>query len=394
MKVLVINSGSSSLKFQLFDMAEEVVLASGLVEEIGNSNSKVKFEANGKKEEEKKEIKDHERGLELVNEFLLSSGAIKDLNEIHGVGHRVVHGGEKFVKPVIIDESVIKGIEEVSSLAPLHNPANLIGIKSAMQTSKNAKHVAVFDTSFHQSMPKEAYMYATPNEWYKEFSVRRYGFHGTSHKFVSTKAAEFLGIDQDKFNCITLHIGNGASACAIKGGKSIDTSMGLSPLEGLVMGTRSGDLDPAILAYIANKTKKDISQLDTILNKKSGLFGICGTNDMREVENGMKDDENKKLAYDMFCYRIAKYAGAYMAAIGEKVNAIIFTAGVGENSDFVRGSVCKRLAPFGIKLDEEKNAKREKCVRKISTDDSSIDVLVVPTNEELEIAQEVVKLVK
>lgn len=395
MKVLVINSGSSSIKFQLFNMDNEEVLASGVVEEIATSNSKFKFEANGKEIKEARAIQNHEEGMTLINNFIKESGIVNSLNELDGIGHRVVHGGEKFIKSCIITDEVIKEIEDLCALAPLHNPAHLAGIRSAMANSKDVKHVAVFDTAFHQSMPKEAYLYATPYEYYEKYNVRRYGFHGTSHKYVSEAGAKFLGKDLQEFNAITLHIGNGASACAIKNGKCIDTSMGLSPLEGLIMGTRSGDVDATVLACVADKENKNTAELFTILNKKSGLLGICGTNDMRDVEDGMLNgDERKKLAFDMFCYRITKYVGSYWAAIGKKLDAIIFTAGIGENSDLVRKAVCDNLSHFGIKINYDINAKREKIIRKISTDDSSVDVLIVPTNEELAIAKDVVNLVK
>ena len=393
MKVLVLNSGSSSIKFKLFDIEKELPLLSGVIEQIGEKSSHVKIEFDGKKLEERESIPNHKVGLEIVDKMLIKSGLIKNFGDLSGIGHRVVHGGEKFSEPIIVDENAIVEMEKLIPLAPLHNPANIEGIKSSIEHAPNVPQIAVFDTAFHSSLPKHSYMYALPYEVYEENGVRRYGFHGTSHHFVSKEAAKFLDINYDKFNAITLHLGNGASMCAIQNGKSVDTTMGLTPLEGLIMGTRSGDLDPAILFYLSRVKGMGIDDLDKMLNKQSGLKGICGNNDMREVglmaENG---DERAKLALDMFSYRIKKYIGAYSAVLG-RVDAIIFTGGIGENDIDARERSCENLENLGIKLDKNRNNQRAKEILDISDSKSRVKVLVVPTDEELEIALRVKSLI-
>jgi len=391
MKILVLNSGSSSIKFQLFSMEKHEVLCHGLIEKIGEKlgHFKIKF---GEKELQKDEnIKDHSFGLSILQEVLVEEGILKNFDELGGVGHRVVHGGDFFDRAVLVNDEVVRKIEELSSLAPLHNPVNLLGIKALAKEYPKLKQVAVFDTAFHQTLPKTAYIYALPYEQYTKNHVRRYGFHGTSHSFVAKEAAKKLGKDMDEANLITIHLGNGDSITAIKNGKSIDTSMGLTPLEGLVMGTRCGDIDPAIIFYLSRKLGLNIDELDKMLNKQSGLKGICGDNDMREIEKRVKaKDEMAKLALEIFCYRVKKYIGAYSVAIG-KVDAIVFTGGIGENSSTVREMVCEGLEDsLGIELDTEKNLNRNDI---ISKDSSKIKIFVIPTNEELEIAQQCYKIV-
>jgi len=391
MKILVLNSGSSSIKFQLFSMEKHEVLCHGLIEKIGEKlgHFKIKF---GEKELQKDEnIKDHSFGLSILQEVLVEEGILKNFDELGGVGHRVVHGGDFFDRAVLVNDEVVRKIEELSSLAPLHNPVNLLGIKALAKEYPKLKQVAVFDTAFHQTLPKTAYIYALPYEQYTKNHVRRYGFHGTSHSFVAKEAAKKLGKDMDEANLITIHLGNGDSITAIKNGKSIDTSMGLTPLEGLVMGTRCGDIDPAIIFYLSRKLGLNIDELDKMLNKQSGLKGICGDNDMREIEKRVKaKDEMAKLALEIFCYRVKKYIGAYSVAIG-KVDAIVFTGGIGENSSTVREMVCEGLEDsLGIELDTEKNLNHSDI---ISKDSSKIKIFVIPTNEELEIAQQCYKIV-
>jgi len=386
MKILVLNSGSSSIKFQLFDINENRSLASGLIEQIGESDSYAKIEYDSQKLEKKEAIKDHNSGLILMNMLLIESCVIKSLDELGAIGHRVVHGGEKFSKPVIVDEEVLNEIEKLIPLAPLHNPANLDGIKVTMQQAPNVPQIAVFDTAFHTTIPSYAYMYALPYETYEKDGVRKYGFHGTSHHYVTKEASKYLG--KKKINTITLHLGNGASMAAVKDGKCVDTTMGLTPLEGLIMGTRSGDLDPAILFYLARKNGLNINDLDKLLNKQSGLKGICGSNDMREVEHMAESGDNKaQLALDMFAYRIKKYIGSYSAVIG-KLDCIIFTGGIGENDIDTRARCCADLENLGIELDLVKNNQRAKEILDISAKNSRVKVLVIPTNEELEIAMQ------
>ena len=393
MKILVLNSGSSSIKFQLFDAKTNNSLVSGIIEQIGEkiSHAKIKFE--GKELERSIPIANHKIGLEIMNSLLIESKIIKDLCELDGIGHRVVHGGEEFSKPIIIDKNVIAQIEKLIPLAPLHNPANLEGIKSSIEHCPNVPQVAVFDTAFHASIPPHAYMYALPYETYKKDGVRRYGFHGTSHHFIAKEAAKYLGIALKDLNAITLHLGNGASMSAIKHGKSIDTSMGLTPLEGLIMGTRCGDIDPAIIFYLSRVEGLSIDELDNMLNKKSGLKGICGNNDMREVgEMAEKGDEKAKLALEMFNYRIKKYIGSYSAVLG-RVDCLIFTGGIGENDIKVRENSCSDLENIGISLDLKANNQRAKEILEINKIDSKVKVLVIPTNEELEIALQVKSLI-
>jgi acetate kinase len=384
MKILVLNSGSSSIKFQLFEMDENRSIASGIIEQIGENDSSAKIKFDDKVIEKNELIKDHHSGLKLMNMLLIESCTIKSLDELGAIGHRVVHGGEKFSKPVIINNNVLEEIEKLIPLAPLHNPANLDGIKVTMEQSPKVPQVAVFDTAFHSTIPSYAYMYALPYETYEKDGVRKYGFHGTSHHYVIKEASKHLGIEN--INAITLHLGNGASMAAVKNGKCVDTTMGLTPLEGLIMGTRSGDLDPAILFYLARKHDLSIDDLDKLLNKQSGLKGICGNNDMREVENmAEKGDNRAKLALDMFAYRIKKYIGSYSAVIG-KLDCIIFTGGIGENDIDTRARCCESLENLGIELDLVKNNQRAKNILDISLKDSKVKVLVIPTNEELEIA--------
>lgn len=397
MKILVINCGSSSLKYQLIDMETEELMAKGLVERIGIEGSRIKHETIGK---EKKTIEtpmqDHKRALELVMESLTNEeyGAIKSLDEIDAVGHRVVHGGEDFAQSVIIDEKVLKGIEDNVEIAPLHNPPNIMGIKACQRFLPNVKQVAVFDTAFHQTMPAESYIYALPYEYYEKYKIRRFGFHGTSHKYITNRAAEMLGKDVNEVNLITCHLGNGSSICAVKNGKSIDTSMGFTPLEGLAMGTRCGDLDPAILPFLMEKENLSTDEINTLINKKSGVLGISGvSSDFRDIE-AARDEGNKraKLALDIFEKRVRGYIGSYMTEL-EHVDAIVFTAGVGENSIEMRESIVNGLKSLGIKIDTERNNVRGED-KLISADDSSIKIFVIPTNEELMIARDTKTLVE
>ena len=396
MKILVLNCGSSSLKYQLFNMDNERVLAQGVVERIGLKNSIL---THKKGEEEKYKInidfKNHKEALTKVLQLLTSKeqGVLKSLNEIHAVGHRVVHGGEKYSKAVLIDEDVKKSIKELSSLAPLHNPANLIGIEICEDIMKNTPMVALFDTAFHQSMNKEEYLYAIPYELYKENGIRKYGFHGSSHKYVSEKAAELLKKDIKDLKIISCHLGNGASICAIKDGKSFDTTMGFSPLDGLVMGTRSGSIDPTIPIYLMKNNNLSIEEVDNLLNKKSGVLGISEvSSDFRDIEEeAMKGNEKASLALDIFHYKIKTQIGSYIAALNG-VDIIIFTAGVGENGPETREAILKDMEFFGIVLDKEKNKVRGK-IQEISAENSKVKVFVIPTNEELVIARETKKII-
>lgn len=396
MKILVLNCGSSSLKYQLFNMDNERVLAQGVVERIGLNNSIL---THKKGEEEKYKInidfKNHKEALTKVLQLLTSKeqGVLKSLNEIHAVGHRVVHGGEKYSKAVLIDEDVKKSIKALFSLAPLHNPANLIGIEICEDIMKNTPMVALFDTAFHQSMNKEEYLYAIPYELYKENGIRKYGFHGSSHKYVSEKAAELLKKDIKDLKIISCHLGNGASICAIKDGKSFDTTMGFSPLDGLVMGTRSGSIDPTILIYLMKNNNLSIEEVDNLLNKKSGVLGISEvSSDFRDIEEeSMKGNEKASLALDIFHYKIKTQIGSYIAALNG-VDIIIFTAGVGENGPETREAILKDMEFFGIVLDKEKNKVRGK-IQEISAENSKVKVFVIPTNEELVIARETKKII-
>lgn len=396
MNVLVINCGSSSLKFQLINSETEAVLAKGLCERIGIDGSLTCQPEGGEKVKSDKAMPTHTEAIQFVIDALTdgATGVVKSLDEIGAVGHRVVHGGEKFAKSVVITDEVLAAIEECNDLAPLHNPANLIGIHACQKLMPGTPMVAVFDTAFHQTMPEKAYLYGLPYEYYEKYAVRRYGFHGTSHSFVSKHAAEFLGLDLKASKIIVAHLGNGASISAVLNGECVDTSMGLTPLEGLVMGTRSGDMDPAIMEYIAKKENLDIAGVMNVLNKKSGVLGISNnlSSDFRDLEEGM-DSGNKyaKAAMEVFCYRVAKYIGSYAASMNG-VDAIAFTAGIGENSGTVRKMVLSNLEYLGITVDEEANKKRGEDLV-ISTADSKVKVAVIPTNEELAIARETVALV-
>ena len=397
MKVLVINCGSSSLKFQLIDSDSEEVLAKGLCERIGIDGGMVTYQPKGRDKIKKNaDMPDHTEAVRLVIDSLVDkeNGVIASLDEIGAVGHRIVHGGESFSSATLINDEVIKAIEECNDLAPLHNPANLIGIRSCQKIMPQVPMVAVFDTAFHQTMPKKAYLYGIPYEYYKKYKVRRYGFHGTSHEFVSKRAAEYLGRDIENFKVIVCHLGNGASISAVKDGKCVDTSMGLTPLEGLFMGTRSGDLDPAILQFICNKEHLNIDEMLNILNKKSGVLGLSEvSSDFRDLgEAASSGNEQAKTTLEAYSYRVAKYIGSYAAAMNG-VDAIVFTAGVGENNIEVRQMIGEYLGYLGTGVDPVKNNIRgEEAV--ISPDGAKVSVLVIPTNEELAIARETVKLVK
>ena len=397
MKILVINCGSSSLKFQLIDSETEKVLGKGICERIGIDGRIVFTPGDGDKITKDTAIPDHNRAIELVIEALTNkeTGVIGSLDEIGAVGHRIVHGGEKFTKSVVIDEDVIKAIEEVSDLAPLHNPANLIGIRACQKAMPGVPMVAVFDTAFHQTMPEEAYLYGIPYTLYEKYKIRRYGFHGTSHSYVSKRAAEMLGKDYSELKTIVCHLGNGASVSAVKNGKCVDTSMGLTPLEGLIMGTRSGDIDPSVVEFIMKKEGCDVAGAENLLNKKSGVYGLSGdvSSDFRDLENGYNNgDEGCIRAINTFCYRVSKYIGAYAAAM-DGVDCICFTAGVGENGPLVRSIICEKLGFLGVKLDKEANEVHGKD-KEVSTPDSKVKVLVVPTNEELAIARDTNELCK
>ncbi len=398
MKILVMNSGSSSLKFQLFTMANMAVLASGLIESIGDSQGIVTlhyFDGDGKEQdlELKKEVPDHRAAIELMVELFQEKEILNDVTQLAGVGHRVVHGGEEFHEPTLITNDVLEAIRELNPLAPLHNPANITGIEVVMEKVPDVPQVAVFDTAFHQSIPEHAYLYALPYTLYEELKVRRYGFHGTSHAYVSKAAAGYLHRSYDDLKIITLHLGNGASAAAIDHGKCVDTSMGLTPLEGLVMGTRSGDLDPAILFYLARETGMGMDELDTLLNKESGLKGICGNNDMRSIDKLAKaGDKQALLALHIFCYRIKKYVGSYLAVLGG-ADCLIFTGGIGENAISVRSHCLAGLENLGFTLDPLKNDNRSDAIMEIQSDTSLGKILVVPTNEELEIAHQTLGLI-
>lgn len=398
MIVLVVNSGSSSIKYQLMDMKDERVLCKGLAERIGIPGSRIVHKKDDEKFIIEKPMVNHDEALKLVLETLIDEkyGAIKNFEEINAVGHRVVHGGEKFSGSVLIDEEVIKTIEEFSFLAPLHNPPNLMGIRAIMRLLPNVPNVAVFDTAFHAKMPKKAYLYAIPYSYYEKYKIRRYGFHGTSHRYVSKRTAEILGLDYNNSKIITVHLGNGASIAAVKNGKSVDTSMGFTPLEGLVMGTRSGDIDPSIVTFLIEKEDLTPEEVYTILNKKSGVLGLTNnlSSDMRDIEDrALENDPLCRLVLDIYKYRIAKYIGAYVAAMNG-VDAISFTAGVGENSPITREEICENyLSYLGIKIDKEKNNIKG-VERIISTPDSKVSVLIVPTNEELMIARDTKEIIE
>ena len=398
MNVLVINSGSSSFKYQLINMEGENALCSGLVERIGQDMGKLVHKVAPDTDAEKKIVVEekfatHAEGMKMVVDMLTDAenGVIKDMKEISAIGHRVVQGGELLSKSVVVDDEVRKTIEELIPLAPLHNPAAIAGIDVARELFPHAPSVAVFDTEFHQTMPAKAFMYPINKEVYEELHVRRYGFHGTSHRYVTKRTAEFLGKSIDELNIVTCHLGNGCSMAAVKGGKCVDTTMGLTPLAGLMMGTRCGDIDPAILPFLAENKGMSIKEIDTLLNKQSGLEGMCGMSDMRDLHAAVAaGNEDAKLALDMFVYRIKKYLGAYIAILG-KIDAVVFTAGIGENDEIVRAQVCADMEHFGIVFDNEENDIRRGTERSLSKGGET-EVLIIPTNEELEIAQATVKV--
>ena len=397
MKILVLNCGSSSIKYALYNMDDKSVMTSGGAERVGLDGAFVKVKlANGEKRQIMHDIPEHTEGVKFIFSLLTDPeiGVIKDLSEIDAVGHRMVHGGEKFNKSVILNDEVLKAFEECSDLAPLHNPANLKGVNAVKELMPGLPQVGVFDTAFHQTMPPKAYMYAIPYELYEKYGIRRYGFHGTSHRDVSARACEFLGIPAEGTKMVTCHVGNGGSIAAVKDGKCIDTFMGLTPLEGRVMGTRAGDIDGGAVTFIEKKLGLDADGMSNLLNKKSGVAGLTGgSSDMRDVENAAKaGDPKAKLAQDMYFYRIKKYIGAYAAAMGG-LDVIVFTAGVGENQVSMRSEVCKDMEFLGIKFDEEKNKSRGEEVV-ISADDSRVKVVVIPTDEELMIATDTMNLLK
>ena len=398
MNVLVINCGSSSLKFQLINAETENVLAKGLCERIGIDGRLTYQPAGGEKEKSDLAMPTHTEAIQFVIDALTNekTGVVKSLDEIGAVGHRLVHGGEKFASSVVITDEVKKAVEECNDLAPLHNPANLIGVAACEKLMPGTPMVAVFDTAFHQTMPEKAYMYRLPYEYYEKYKVRRYGFHGTSHSFVSKRAAEVMGKSYDEVKTIVCHLGNGSSVSAVLNGKCVDTSMGLTPLEGLVMGTRSGDIDPAIMEFIAKKENLDIEGVMEVLNKKSGVFGISGglSSDFRDLTDAMNaGDKKAKIAMDVFSYRVAKYIGSYAAAMNG-VDDIVFTAGIGENDDYVREEVCKYLGYLGVDFDSEVNKGLRGKEAELTKEGSKVKVFVIPTNEELAIARETLALVK
>jgi acetate kinase len=390
MKILVINSGSSSIKFQLLETSSQALICKGLVERIGKQDAILNYNNLREKFKWTRPILNHQDGLKDVLKVMVDSeiGVLKNLQEIEAVGHRIVHGGEKIKNSVVLDDEKIKIIEECNQLAPLHNPANLMGVAAMKELLPEVSHVGVFDTAFHSTMPEESFIYALDYEYYEKHGIRRFGFHGTSHHYVAMRAAKILGRDFDKFNCITCHLGNGVSITAVKNGKSVDTSLGFGTVCGVPMGTRSGDVDPAVILYLLDDLKMNPSQIHDLLYKNSGLKGISYlSNDMREIEDTMHENARCKLAFDIFCHWVKKYIGALATKLEERVDAIIFTAGIGENSPLVREAVCKSLGFMGVRFDASKNdfKGREEI---ISTPDSLVTVMVVPTNEELMIALE------
>lgn len=401
MKILVINTGSSSIKYQLFNMEKHKAVCMGSLERIGEEISLLKHEfihENGDRDKRDWEgsVENHLEGFERIVGLLMDKeyGIISNKAEITAVGHRVVHGGETFKSPTIIDRDVIAAIRDNIPLAPLHNPSNLIGIEVALSVFPESVQVAVFDTAFHHTIPPHAFIYALPYRLYKKDKVRRYGFHGTSHSYVSERCAEYLGLPLNDLDLITIHLGNGASMAAIKKGKCVDTSMGMTPLEGLVMGTRSGDVDPALPFYLADYLNMTLKDIDNLLNKESGLRGICGINDMREVMRKRNNgDPQAAIAIDVYCYRIKKYIGAYYGALG-RLDAIVFTAGIGENSPEIRELCCMGLNNIGIIIDSNKNYSQDPGIMEISSSESKVKILIIPTNEELKIAQETKKIIE
>lgn len=396
MKILVLNCGSSSIKYALYNMDDKSVMTSGGAERVGLDNAFVKVKlSNGEKKQIMHEIPEHTEGVKFIFSLLTDPeiGVIKDLSEINAVGHRMVHGGEKFNKSVILNDEVLKAFEDCIDLAPLHNPANLKGVKAVSELMPGLPQVGVFDTAFHQTMPEKAYLYAIPYELYKEYGVRRYGFHGTSHRYVSQRVCEYLGVNAEDKKIITCHIGNGGSVAAVDGGKCVDTSMGLTPLEGLMMGTRSGDIDGGAVTFIEKKLGLDADGMSSLLNKKSGLLGITGiSSDMREIDAAIEQGNKlAQTALDMYNYRIKKYVGAYAAAMGG-CDIIVFTAGVGENQAQMREEVCAGMEYMGVKIDVEKNKGIHGDEAVISTPDSKVTVCVIPTDEELMIATDTMNL--
>lgn len=390
MKILSVNAGSSSLKFQMYEMPEEKVLISGVFERIGIENSFYTIKLNGEKIKKEVVLSNHTDAVKILTNELLENNIVSDLSEIKAIGHRMVHGGEKYASSVLLTEDVITAVEELSDLAPLHNPANLVGVRAFKEVIPSAVAVGVFDTAFHQTMEEENFLYPVPYEWYKEYGVRKYGFHGTSHKYVSEKMASILGKEETKI--ITCHIGNGGSLAAVKNGKCIDTTMGFTPNAGIIMGSRSGDIDASLIPFVMKKTGMNISEIDNALNKKSGLLGISGvSSDSRDIEDGIKSGNDRcKLAQEMYVNKIVKYIAEYYVELGG-ADAIVFTAGVGENSITTRKQIIDKLACLGIKLDEERNNVRAE-VALISTDDSSVKVYVIPTDEEVMTARDTYKL--
>ena len=397
MKLLCVNAGSSSLKFQLFEMPEEKVIISGYIEKIGLEDSFWTTKINGEKIKGAKYLKNHTEAIQVMVDELLTHKAVESLDEIKGVGHRVLHGGEKYSQSVLIDEEVIQSIKDLTKLGPLHLPGNLAGIEAMKAALPEVPMVAVYDTAFHQTMPRENFIYPVPMEWYTEYGVRKYGFHGTSHKYITTQMQEKLG--KEDVNLIICHIGSGASISAVKAGKCYDTTMGLTPLDGLMMGTRSGAIDPSIIEYVCSETGKTVAEVTNDLNKRSGLLGVAGYSDSRDVENAAAEgNEEALLAITMYNNRIAKYIAEYYIELEGKVDAIVFTAGVGENGREARADILGRLLPLGIKVDAEVNdtiaSYKDKSEGIVSTDDSSVAVWVVPTNEELMIIKDTYELVK
>lgn len=390
-KVIAINAGSSSLKFQLFDMPEETVITKGLVERIGLKDSVFTISVNGEKNEEITDIPNHEVAVKMLLDKLTGFGIISSLDEIEGIGHRVVHGGEVFNESVLITDEVLEKIDELSELAPLHNPANLTGIQAFRNILPNVPAVAVFDTAFHQTMPESSFLYSLPYEYYEKYGIRKYGFHGTSHKYVSERAAEMLGRPKEQLRLISCHLGNGASIAAIEGGKSIDTSMGFTPLAGVAMGTRSGNIDPALIPFIMEKTDSTADEVLNVLNKKSGILGVSGfSSDLRDIQDGVEaGNERAELALDVFANRIHKYIGSYASRMNG-VDAIVFTAGIGENSLIVRERVLKGLEFMGVYWDPARNTTRGEETF-LSYPHSPVKVMVIPTNEEVMIARDVLE---
>ena len=396
MKILCVNAGSSSLKFQMYDMPEEKLIISGLFERIGIDGGVYTIKYNGEKNKVERDFKNHTEAAQVMLEELVKYGAVENLDEIKGVGHRVLHGGEKYNCSVLIDDQVIKDIKDLTKLGPLHHPGNLAGIEALKKALKDVPMVAVYDTAFHQTMPMKNYMYPVPMEWYEKYGVRKYGFHGTSHKYITEEMKHLL--DNDKPNLIIAHIGSGASLSAIKNGECYDTTMGLTPLDGVMMGTRSGSIDPSILEYVCKESGMDISEVTTKLNKESGYLGIAGYSDSRDVEQAaLRGEENAKLAIEMYNDRVAKYIAQYYIELEGKVDAIVFTAGLGENGTEFREDVLNKLAPIGIKVNKDANNKIASYKNQhegiISAPDSSVDVYVVPTNEEIMIVRDTYNLI-